>query len=495
MHSFHSYASARIEKLRAEGQLRQRSRLLKWTPITVAELEGFLALVINMGIITAPAVEDYWKTSWIAEIPFFSRVMSRDHFELIFWMLHVSHSTVSPAKRIDKIKMLLEMMLAKFQANYIPKRSLAVDETMTAFRGRFSGKQYMPKKLVKWGIKAFSLADSSNSYLLNILLYTDSETLDEASQQFSSLPQPARVVLHLLEPYLHMGHHVFTDRYYTSIPLAQALHDNETAFTGTSVRGRVDLPDSIRAGQTPKQGEVMAYRHDHLMALMWHAEKKKVPVVMLSTECSAWMIIVPSRRPGVAEQEKPTAVHTYNQDMNDVDIAYQYTATYPFTRKTIKWWRKVLFWLMDLCITNSYALYRELEQNRILPHIAYRRSIVATRYNTSAPPRPRIGRPRKSRIQMLGILSDWTVGSTSWASTSSWNVLCAAIVQVVDDTELSTIVKPAQTTPAFAQTAASNDTILFESTDCIRQPPLYNLFHNHTIICTNDIRPWPASMK
>ena len=195
-----------------------------------------------------------------------------------------------------------------------------------------------------------------------------------------------------------MGHHVFTDRYYTSIPLAQALHDNETASTGTSVRGRVDLPDPIRAGQTPKQGEVMAYRHDHLMALMWRAEKKKVPVVMLSTECSARMITVPSRRPGMAEQEKPTAVHTYNQDMNGVDIADQYTATYPFTWKTIKWWRKVLFWLMDLCITNSYALYRELQQNRILPHIAYRRSIVealATRYITSAPPRPRIGHSRK----------------------------------------------------------------------------------------------------
>ena len=111
-----------------------------------------------------------------------------------------------------------------------------------------------------------------------------------------------------------MGHHVFTDRYYTSIPLAQALHDNETASTGTSVRGKVDLPDPIRAGQTPKQGEVMAYRHDHLMALMWRAEKKKVPMVMLSTECSARMITVPSRRPGMAEQEKPTAVHTYNNN-------------------------------------------------------------------------------------------------------------------------------------------------------------------------------------
>ena len=37
----------------------------------------------------------------------------------------------------------------------------------------------MPKKLVKWGIRALSLADSSNGYLLNILLYTDAEWMGQ----------------------------------------------------------------------------------------------------------------------------------------------------------------------------------------------------------------------------------------------------------------------------------------------------------------------------
>ena len=84
---------------------------------------------------------------------------------------------------------------------------------MLRFRGRFATKQHMPKKPVKWGIKAFSLADSSNGYLFNILLYTGAKTLDEANPVFSALAQPARVVMDLLEPYLHRGHHVFTDRY------------------------------------------------------------------------------------------------------------------------------------------------------------------------------------------------------------------------------------------------------------------------------------------
>jgi len=149
------YASARIEKLRAEGKITRRSRLNKWTPVTVRELEEFLAIIINTGIINAPAIEDYWKISWVAEIPFFHRVMPRDHFELLFWMLHVSHSTVSPPKRIDNMGMLLDRLIRKFQDSYAPSRNLAVDETMLRFRGRFVGKQYIPKKPVKWGIKSY----------------------------------------------------------------------------------------------------------------------------------------------------------------------------------------------------------------------------------------------------------------------------------------------------------------------------------------------------
>ena len=95
------------------------------------------------------------------------------------------------------------------------------------------------------GIKLFSMADSRNGYLLNTLIYTGAETLENATYSNTSLPQPAQVVMHLLERYLHKGYHLFTDRYYTSVPLAQALQHAQTTFTGTAQRDRVDLPDGI----------------------------------------------------------------------------------------------------------------------------------------------------------------------------------------------------------------------------------------------------------
>ena len=314
-----------------------------------------------------------------------------DRFMLIFWMLHVSHCSSSSPKRIDKLRMLLDILIPRFQMRYTPTCNLSVDETLLRFRGRFVGKQYMPKKP--------ALA-CSTGYLLNTLVYTGADTLSEASDEYAALPQPSRVVMHLLEKYLHKGYHVYTDRYYTSVPLADALHAAQSSLTGTMVRDRVGLPDPVRAGLKLDVGEAVAYRHNSNLVVVWQAKKNKAPIIMLSTQASAKMVNVPSKSHSSSGQQKPAVVHSYNQHMNGVDIVDQYTVSYPFTRRTLKWWRKVAFWLLEVCVTNSYILYRETV-SRPASHIVYRRAIVeslAGCYLASSPSRPRTGRPRKRTL-------------------------------------------------------------------------------------------------
>ena len=82
------------------------------------------------------------------------------------------------------------------------------------------------------------------------------------------------VVFQLIEPYIGCGHHIFTDRYYSRVPLASTLQSLNTSFTGTITK-RVDLPVNVRGPQRMRDGEVVAYRADHLLTLAWQAEKKK----------------------------------------------------------------------------------------------------------------------------------------------------------------------------------------------------------------------------
>ena len=117
----------------------------------------------------------------------------------ILWASHVSglfpgdllvtpHIPSRSIKRIDKIRLLFNHLLAKFQEHFYPYTNISVDETMVGFRGRFGSNQYTPHKPVKWGIKAFTEADAKTGYMLNILVYMGAETLDDADTQFSSLP-------------------------------------------------------------------------------------------------------------------------------------------------------------------------------------------------------------------------------------------------------------------------------------------------------------------
>ena len=83
--------------------------------------------------------------------------------------------------------------------------------------------------------------------------------------------------------------------------------------------------------------------------------------------------VVRSRNPTRAAVNKPVLVHSYNQSMSGVDFADQFSAYYKFVRRTLKWWRKLMFWLLEVSIVNSYLLYKRVHRGRCLSHIDFRR--------------------------------------------------------------------------------------------------------------------------
>ena len=95
----------------------------------------------------------------------------------------------------------------------------------------------MPKKPTKW---EFTMADSSSGYMINILLYMGAETLDDSSRN-THLPQPARLIVEMMTPYLRCGHHFFTDRYYTNIDLVLELDRHNISFTSTCNKNRKEV--------------------------------------------------------------------------------------------------------------------------------------------------------------------------------------------------------------------------------------------------------------
>ena len=71
-----------------------------------------------------------------------------------------------------KVRPFLDPLIKNFQEAYHPSQELSIDESMIVFKGRFSFIHYLPKKLTKWGMKAFVLADIRNGYTYNWRLCT-----------------------------------------------------------------------------------------------------------------------------------------------------------------------------------------------------------------------------------------------------------------------------------------------------------------------------------
>jgi len=83
---------------------------------------------------------------------------------------------------------------------------------------------------------------------------------------------------------------------------------------------------------------------------------------MISTLHTAEVTETTSRQMGVAKK-KPKCVMDYNTHMYGVDTVDQYLAYYPFIRKTVKWPKKVYFYLLQCCLFNSYVTFSKSNPN------------------------------------------------------------------------------------------------------------------------------------
>ena len=93
----------------------------------------------------------------------------------------------------------------------------------------------------------------------------------------------------------------------------------------------------------------------NLVACFWY---DKCPVNVLSTNSNQSSTTV-SRRTHEGHQEKeiPAPVATYNMNMGGVDLHDQYRSYYPIGRRRRKWWRCLVWFLVQVAIINAYHLY------------------------------------------------------------------------------------------------------------------------------------------
>ena len=200
--------------------------------MSMEELLAFLGLNIAMGIVRLPRVHDYWSTTPMFRMPWFSAVMSRNNFFKISQYLHLVDSTKQRKHGEDsydplfKVRPPIEKVSETFDKYYKLVHELAIDEMIIGTRCRIHFLQYIPKKPTKWGIKAFVNAESKTGYVLKFEIY------------ISNSGSAHDVVMKLMDKYLEKGHDLYLDNFYTSPLLLQAMLDKQKYTCGTVRQNR-----------------------------------------------------------------------------------------------------------------------------------------------------------------------------------------------------------------------------------------------------------------
>jgi hypothetical protein len=85
---------------------------------------------------------------------------------------------------------------------YIPGENVAVDESLTLWKGRLSFKIYLPLKSSKSGIKTFKLCESSRGYLWKYIVYSGADTDINTAVDFGEKNKTTAIVVKLIETLL-----------------------------------------------------------------------------------------------------------------------------------------------------------------------------------------------------------------------------------------------------------------------------------------------------
>lgn len=135
-----------------------------------------------------------------------------------------------------------------FRHYFQPHQELSIDESLVGTKCNSVMKQYLPnKKHHRWGIKFWMLCDSITNYCLGFFCYKGAKVTAERNE-INEHGLGYIVVQKLLSigDYFNKGYHLFTDNFYTSLKLAQALLEKCTYITGTIRRNRKNLPKEAK---------------------------------------------------------------------------------------------------------------------------------------------------------------------------------------------------------------------------------------------------------
>jgi hypothetical protein len=144
------------------------------------------------------------------------------------------------------------------------------------------------------------------------------------------------------------------------VNLAENLLKHNVRICGTMRPNRSIPKDLEKEAKELKKGHSSFRRKGDVLVQVW---KDKRLVRMISTiHDSEHVCTGKKNRKTNEEMSKPNCVVQYNKYMKGVDHADQYLSYYSTVRKKVKWSKKVVLFLLNCALFNSFLMYKTLNK-------------------------------------------------------------------------------------------------------------------------------------
>lgn len=313
------------------------------------------------------STEDLWS---LDSTPFYSCVMSRSQFRKWLRYLRFDDKDLREQRLVtDTFAAISEIwdewnrrLPQFFNASY----NITVDEQLVSSRTRSPHRVYNPSKPGKYGELIRWSADSKHRYMFKGNPWTKRPEDPVAKDRHIQSNKATNLVLDLVLPFTDTGRNITSDRFFSSVPLAEELLTKRLTYVGTIKQNRRDIPPILHERQAVEQSEFAFSGRNNKVTLSAYQTKPTKRVYMLSTMHHDKQVHPDNKGKTEIQLE-------YNRTKAGVDSVDQMAKKYT-TRSSTRRWPVIHFQnMLDISGINAATIYNHTKPNWIERRHKHRR--------------------------------------------------------------------------------------------------------------------------
>ena len=238
-----------------------------------------------------------------------------------------------------------------------PSEYLSIDETLYPYRGNVKFRQYNPSKPARYGLLYRSISDSHVPYTYFTLAYAGKPESQPDQFYVTGTDNYTKYLVDSLKQYLQLrGRNTSMDRYFTSLPVAEYLLENDITVVGTLRSHRIGLPKELTEVKDRDDLSVKyAFTEDGNIMLVSYVVKKKSGkrnILMLTTMHKSVKITRHSRK-------KPNVITLYDCTKGGVDVMDMISSNLSTRIQSRRWPLNALAFVLDTARSNAQTILKD----------------------------------------------------------------------------------------------------------------------------------------